>query len=331
MNQSHPDFELNTAQIQALESAVKLLKAGKLVAIPTETVYGLAANAFDEAAVRSIYDTKGRPSNNPLIVHIKHADELRAIGKNIPDMAWNLAARFWPGPLTMIVEKSDKISDLVSANYSTVAVRMPAHPLTLALLHSLDFPLVAPSANRSNHISPTKPEHVRDSLGTKTPFILDGGACQKGLESTIIGFENNGQDVVLYRQGALSEEELELFIGKPLIYRSEETKQSQSPGSSRKHYSPNTPLILVDDINQHLEKGHNRVGYLVLKNEWNFSPPNKVIALSPEKNLEEAASKLYDALHALDQSDLDLIVAQSMPNVGLGKSINDRLKRAAER
>ncbi len=316
-------------QLAALRHAAELLNSGKLVAIPTETVYGLAANAFDEDAVRAIFATKGRPSNNPLIVHIKALSDLHRVAQNIPELAFRLAEHFWPGPLTLILDKQAHISDTISAGYPTVAVRMPNHSLTLALLNRLDFPLVAPSANRSNHISPTQPEHVLNSLGEKAPFILDGGPCSQGLESTIVGFEKD--QVVLYRLGALSENELENFIGQPLLIKSTGTTQIHSPGSSKKHYSPKTPLVLVDRLNEPLPLTEKRIGYLVLQKKFTLDAPHLVIELSEKGDLSEAASRLYAALHEMDAMDLDVIYAEKMPEKGLGNSINDRLFRASIR
>lgn len=318
---------LDKEQLFYIDQAANLLRSGELVAIPTETVYGLAANAFNDKAVRKIYETKGRPSNNPLIVHIKSTDELDKVACEIPALARKIAHEFWPGPLTLILSKRDHISNLVTANHPTVAVRVPNHPLTLELLKRLDFPLVAPSANRSNHISPTRPEHVRNSLGKNTPFILEGGSCQEGLESTIIGFQ--GEDVVLHRQGTLALETLEKFIGKNLIIRSEEQNQTISPGTSKKHYAPKTLVILVDEEIRPEHYGNQKVGFLTLK-PLEFSHENHYnIALSDSGNLQEAASNLYNGLYTLDAMNLDCIVAELMPRFGLGLAMNDRLKRAA--
>jgi L-threonylcarbamoyladenylate synthase len=310
-----------------LAKAVRQLNSGALVAIPTETVYGLAANAYNDEAVKSIFRTKNRPANNPLILHLKNATELDSVAQNIPALAERLAKKFWPGPLTLILEKKEHISDLVSAGLNTIAVRVPNHKLTLKLLKKLDYPLVAPSANRSNHISPTTPEHVKNSLGVKTPFILDGGVCEEGLESTIIGFE--GDDVVLYRHGALPLEEIEKFIGKPLLSRTQVKEQSISPGTSKKHYSPNTAISVCSVPKRDFEKLFTRVGYLVLNKTFDVEAPHLIYELSPTGSLAEAASKLYAALHELDQMNLDLIVVQRFPDVGIGKAMNDRIARAA--
>lgn len=313
--------------INSVQKAAELLRSGELVAIPTETVYGLAANAWNEKAIRSIYETKGRPSNNPLIIHIKSQDSLNEIAREIPEIAQRLAAKFWPGPLTLILKKQPTISDTISANYDTVAVRVPNHPLTLELLNAVDFPLVAPSANRSNHISPTKPEHVMKSLGQNSPYILEGGSCEHGLESTIIGF--NGDDVILYRQGAIPQEVLESFIGIKIIDFAKQKSQINSPGTSEKHYSPKTKLILTKNIDEFPFNDSSKIGYLTFQRQMSVSGKNVSITLSETGDLEEAATNLYHALHQLDELNLDLIVAEKMPDYGLGNSINDRLMRAA--
>ena len=310
-----------------LAKAVRQLNAGALVVIPTETVYGLAANAYNDSAVQAIFRTKNRPANNPLILHIKNAEELHTVAQNIPDLAWDLAKKFWPGPLTLILEKQKHISDLVSAKHPTIAVRVPNHELTLKLLKKLDFPLVAPSANRSNHISPTSPAHVRNSLGVKAPFIIDGGPCAEGLESTIIGFD--GEEVVLYRHGALPLEEIESFIGKPVRLKEDNKTQGISPGSSKKHYSPNTAFSICSLPKRDFEQLFTRVGYLVFQKTFNVESPHVIHELSPRGSLSETAANLYDALHMMDDMQLDIIVAQRFPDVGIGKAINDRLSRAA--
>lgn len=319
--------ELSAQDLKAIDRATELLRQGELVVIPTETVYGLAANAYNDKAVQAIFETKGRPSNNPLIVHIKSIHDLEQIAQNIPSIAKELAAHFWPGPLTLILDKQPSISEIISAGYDTVAVRVPNHPLTLALLNRLDFPLVAPSANRSNHISPTKPEHVRNSLGAKTPYILDGGSCKKGLESTIVGF--HGEDVVLYRQGAIAQDVLENFLGKTLKNKAETTAQTQSPGSSKKHYSPKTPLVLLDRADHIQETAYKNIAYLVFQHTGELKTSHPIFELSKSGSLEEAAANLYAVLYQIDQLQIDLIVAVRMPDSGLGKSINDRLVRAA--
>ena len=310
-----------------LTIAKKNLEDGKVVAIPTETVYGLAANAFDENAVHKIFQIKGRPLFNPLIVHIKSIDYLDTIAKNIPEIALELAAHFWPGPLTLVLEKKSCIPDVVTATKNTVGVRVPSHPLILELLNNLNFPLAAPSANPFGYISPTTAQHVKDQLGGKISYILDGGNCEKGIESTIIGFEDSKP--ILYRVGAISKETIEAKIG--IIGEKTTSKATpEAPGMLSKHYSPKTKFIVTDNIKSEIDKNADKkIGLLLLKSNKNwFSQVQQI--LSETGNLTEAAQGLYAAMHELDNQNLDCIIAEKMPNTGLGLSINDRLFRAQE-
>jgi L-threonylcarbamoyladenylate synthase len=311
-----------------IDQAVRFLKEGKVVAIPTETVYGLAANAFDDSAVKQIFEIKNRPLFNPLIVHIKSILYLESVAKNIPEIAIKLANQFWPGPLTLVLEKTDAVSSIVTAGKSTVGVRVPSHPIALALLNQLDFPLAAPSANPFGYISPTTSNHVKMQLGAKVPFILDGGSCEKGIESTIVGFEMGKP--ILYRVGAISIEEIEKCIGK-LELKNTSFASPEAPGMLNKHYSPNTKFIVSDNISQHIiESKDANVGFLLFKNDFDFLPTEKFVELSNNKNLNEAARNLYAALHQLDNMNFDIIYAEKLPQTDLGITINDRLYRAQE-
>lgn len=315
-------------QPNAIEAAVTTLKNNEIIGLPTETVYGLAGNAYSEVAVQKIFALKKRPHFNPLIVHIKSAALLTSVAKNIPLVALQLADAFWPGPLTLVLEKQDHIPDIVTGGKNTVGVRVPNHPLALELMEQLDFPLAAPSANPFGSISPTTAKHVADYFKNELDIILDGGSCDKGIESTIVGFEN-GQ-AVLYRQGSTKVEDIEKITG-PLQLRMHANNESvMAPGMLSKHYAPSTTTILTDDIASEIEKhAGKRIGILQL------SPtplPSFIIALetlSQNENLEEAAKNLYAAMHRLDHQHLDLIVVQKMPAVGMGLAINDKLERAA--
>lgn len=310
-----------------IKTAKKLLKNGFVVAVPTETVYGLAANAFDATAVEKIFEIKGRPLFNPLIVHIKSIDYLQTITQNIPDVALKLASIFWPGPLTLVLEKKSCISDVVTASKNTVGVRVPSHPLILELLHELDFPLAAPSANPFGYISPTSSKHVRDQLGSKIPYILEGGICVNGIESTIIGFENNTP--VLYRVGAISKEIIEAQIG-PIAEKTTSKATPDAPGMLSKHYSPKTKFIVTDNVQSEIDKNSTKnIGLLLLQKNDLWSIFTQQI-LSEKGDLTQAAHQLYAAMHELDSKNLDCIIAQKMPDNGLGHSINDRLYRAQE-
>jgi len=310
-----------------IEQAAEFLKQEDVVAIPTETVYGLAGSAYSEKAIKKIFEVKNRPFYNPLIVHIKSIDDLAKIATNIPPLAYKLADAFWPGPLTMVLDKQDCISDLVTGGKSTVAVRLPGHPVTLELLNQLDFPLVAPSANPFNYLSPTSAHHVEEQLGDKIPYILDGGNCEKGVESTIIGFKNNTP--ILFRLGALSMEDIEEVAGELTVLNTSKNTPD-APGMLLKHYSPTTKFCLSDNIEQSIEQYRNkRIGLITFNSTLNSNSVFYQIALSNKNDLEEAASNLFSTLHNLDKMNLDVIIAERFPDNGLGKTINDRLQRAA--
>jgi len=308
-----------------IQKAIQLLTNEELVAIPTETVYGLAGNIFSEKAIKSIFSTKKRPFFNPLIVHIPSIDSLEGIVTHIPEKAKLLATAFWPGSMTLVLKKSTNIPDLITGGKDTVAVRVPNHPLTLELLKKLPFPLAAPSANPFGSISPTKPKHVERYFKNDISLVLDGGSCTNGIESTIIGFNN--EEPIIYRLGALAIEDIEAVIGKVPI----KNKKEQSPdatGMLARHYAPATKTFLVDDI-AHEVKKHlgKKIGVLPFKNSLNDASLTEII-LSEKGSMHEAASKLYDSLHELDHKKLDVIIAERFPDNGLGKSINDRLQRA---
>ena len=319
-----------------LSKAVELLNNEELVAIPTETVYGLAGNIFSEKAVKAIFETKERPFFNPLIVHIPNVEYLETIVEAIPEKAKLLAEAFWPGPITLVLKKKSIIPDLITGGKDTVAVRIPNHPTTLDLLSKLDFPLAAPSANPFNRISPTKPEHVENYFKDKIKMVLDGGSCKSGIESTIIGFENG--EPIIYRLGSTSIEAIEAVVGTIEIKnssaehgRSQKEVAPEAPGMLERHYAPKTKTILTTNIAEAIETYKDlKIGLLTYNDILNDDAIAYKIVLSEGKNLEEAASKLYDALHQLDQQQLDIIIAEQLPDYGLGKSINDRLQRATK-
>ncbi|MFN7674750.1 L-threonylcarbamoyladenylate synthase [Flavobacterium sp.] len=312
---------------EQIKKASKLLKAGNVVAIPTETVYGLAANVFDEKAVKKIFEIKGRPLFNPLIVHIKSIEDLQNVATNIPPKAWILANYFWPGPLTLVLPKKKTIPYVVTAGKETVGVRIPSHPVALALLEEVDFPLAAPSANPFGYISPTNAAHVQKQLGTKIPFILDGGNCEKGIESTIIGFEND--EPVLYRVGAISKEAIEKCVGR-IGSKTKAATTPEAPGMLSKHYSPKTPFMVSESIISDIEKYKNQgVGFVIFSNGIDETS-EKFIHLTKTESLDEAAQNLYAAMHQLDAQGFDFIIAEKFPETGIGISLNDRLFRAQE-
>jgi L-threonylcarbamoyladenylate synthase len=312
-----------------LKRAKELLERGELVAIPTETVYGLAANALNPKAIDKIYALKQRPKNNPLIVHLASIAQLESIADEIPEAAWKLAKAFWPGSLSLILKKKDSIPDEATAGNASVAVRVPNHPLTLDLLRQLDFPLVAPSANPYQAISPTTAAHVKKAFGKKLKLVLDGGECQGGLESTIIGFEE--EEPLLYRLGSISKEQIEAVVGKvTLRNKSQASGIAIAPGLHQKHYAPHTPTVFCESAEAYLKDVQDKkVGILVFSKLPTALYAQKVEVLSPSGSLEEAAKNLYAALHRLDEANLELIITEKFPDRGLGKTINDKLKRAS--
>jgi L-threonylcarbamoyladenylate synthase len=306
-----------------IKKARLLLESGELVAIPTETVYGLAANALNIAAVTKIFEVKQRPSFDPLIVHVPDMTTAGQYVEDIPDKALALAEKFWPGPLTIVLKKKQIIPDMVTAGLDTVGIRCPNHPMTSSLLKELSFPLSAPSANPFGYVSPTRPEHVDDQLGNSIPYILDGGACGIGIESTIVGFENNSP--IVYRIGGLSLEAINKTIGNVSV-QINSSSNPKAPGQLQSHYAPRLKVILgnLEDLLQRYP-AHDAG---VLSYTKDFNSPYQFI-LSPSGNLEEAAQNLFSALRAFDKMPIEIILAELVPDIGLGKAINDRLRRAA--
>ncbi len=309
-----------------LSYAIQLLKAEAVVAIPTETVYGLAGNALSPKAVSTIFEVKNRPSFDPLIVHTSHLERIAAFTAEMPEAAQRLARRFMPGPLTLLLAKSDIIPDIVTAGSPRVAVRIPAHPMAQELLTMLDFPLAAPSANPFGYISPTTARHVEDQLGDKVPYILDGGPCRVGLESTIVGFEE-GQAVV-YRKGGIAVEEIEAVVG-PVRVRPHSSSNPAAPGMLKSHYAPSAPVVL-GNIEKLLARYEGKqVGAITFQRPAPGIPAERQLTLSPTGNLAEAARNLFAGMRRLDALNLDVILAELLPEEGLGRAINDRLRRAA--
>ncbi len=310
-------------------TAKGFLDDGNLVAIPTETVYGLAANGTDTEALKKIFETKGRPINNPLILHFTSLESMAPYVCGIPEAVKLLARNFWPGPLTLLLPKSSEVPEVVTAGSARVAVRIPNHPLTLDLLQVLDYPLAAPSANPSGYISPTKPEHVQQQLGDKIPLILDGGPCKSGIESTILGWDETFQPVI-YRPGTITLEEIARVLNTtPRVNR--EAKVLLAPGMSSSHYAPQTPTITTKDVKSVIEQYEGKkVGLIAMKNSY---PEKHVVkkefVLSPNGSLSEIARKLYAAMYSLDTMDLDVIIIELAPDEGIGKAINDRLVRSS--
>lgn len=286
-----------------IERAAKLLRAGKLVAFPTETVYGLGANALDEAAVRRIFEAKGRPQSSPLIVHVASIGMARDLARVWPEQAELLAKRFWPGPLTIVVPKNPGVPDLVTAGLPSVGLRMPAHPVAQALLAAAQIPIAAPSANRFTELSPTRAEHVRPELAE---MILDGGPCAVGIESTVVSLV--GSTPKILRPGMVSQIQIEQLIGPVEV-----TAGAESPGQHPRHYSPKTPIILTNAL-----EGSPRAGRGI-RLDFTIMPSDAA----------EYAERLYSILHDLDREGYDWIAIEMPPDTPEWAGVRDRLTRAA--
>ena len=306
-----------------IEKAGALLASGELVAIPTETVYGLAGNAFDPGAVAKIFEVKNRPSFDPIIVHVSSVDRVGEFVESIPQIAMTLAKAFWPGPLTILLRRKKVIPDLVTAGLDTVGVRNPKHPITSALLERLSFPVAAPSANPFGYISPTTAQHVNEQLGDKIKYILDGGPCQVGIESTIVGFDD--EKVTVLRLGGIPVDAIEKVIGAVAIDTSS-VSRIVAPGQLASHYAPVRKVVL-GHLEKLLETYGNRAAVLSFNKQYPQARYNFI--LSPDGNLEQAAQNLFSSLREMDKLDVDLILAEEVPDHGLGRAINDRLRRAA--
>lgn len=316
--------------ILSVESAAEILADGGIVGMPTETVYGLAANAFSAKAVAKIFEAKKRPWFDPLIVHISSVEFLPQLVLDIPPAAHILAEAFWPGPLTLVLKKTENIPDLVTAGMPTVAIRVPSHAIAQELLKACAFPLAAPSANLFGRVSPTTSKDVLDQLEGRIDGCIEGGDCEVGVESTIVDL--TGPQARLLRPGGISREDIEALIG-PLAMNEtpmgENGEAMPAPGTCKRHYSPETPIQFAEDAEI---PDDSRVGLIA------FGPRKrrrqgfiKMVNLSETGDLHEAASHLYSALRQMDLCGLDYVVVERIPETGLGLAINDRLRRAAAR
>ncbi len=316
--------------VQAISRALALLRAGEVVALPTETVYGLAADALSPEAVVKIFETKERPRFDPLIVHLPEREWLprvATIGADATGVVEKLIETFWPGPLTILLPKTNLIPDIVTAGLATVAVRMSAHPVFSAVVRELDRPLAAPSANRFGRISPTSAANVFEELSERIALIVDGGAADHGVESTIVSIQKNC--LTILREGPITREQLAEFA--EVRRATEETARPETPGRLPSHYAPRTPLTIVDDISAVIVPQGQRYGALL----WSSAPFSERFSesrrLSMTSDLREAAANLFRELRELDHGGLDCIVAEATPESGLGAAIMDRLGRAAHR
>ena len=309
------------ATSENIDRAAALLRAGAVVAFPTETVYGLGANALDPIAVARIFEIKARPAFDPLIVHVRDEAMLARVARNVPETARALMRAFWPGPLTIVFQKHDDVPDLVTSGLPTVAVRMPSHPVARALLEAVNLPLAAPSANPFGSLSPTRAEHVERMLGEKIEMVLDGGATEVGIESTIVLLEPRP---TLLRPGAVPAEEIERVIGTLDRETSDEAKPL-APGRLPHHYSPRTPLRIVRGV----VPVEERRGAALLAFRRPSDGYDAVRLLSPSGDLTEAAAHLFEYLHELDAVGASRIDVEPVPLQGLGVAIMDRLQRAS--
>ena len=316
----------NTIISGDLNQAVQFLKQGDIIGIPTETVYGLAGNALNTEAVLSIFKAKGRPQFDPLIVHIHDLDQVEKYAYWGDDRLKKLAERFWPGPLTLLLQKKKMIPDLVTSGSELVAIRVPSNELTLDVLRKIDFPLAAPSANPFGYVSPTNAKHVQDQLGEKIDYILDGGECKVGLESTIVGVEED--KLCVYRLGGLSLEELEKVAGKVEL-RINNSSDPKAPGQLKSHYAPAKKLYFgeIDKLlKEHFGKKIALIGFGEMKESADIQ-----FNLSKDSDVDEAARNLFRILREADDSEAEIVIAGPVPEHGLGLAINDRLKRAGAR
>jgi len=327
---------LDAKDQQAIETAAQIIKDGGLVGMPTETVYGLAANALNGKAVAKIFAAKGRPMDNPLIVHISEFDQLYPLVKDVPDAAKKLAERFWPGPMTIILPKSDIIPDEVSAGLETVAVRFPSHPVARALIDAAGLPLAAPSANLSGHPSPTTAEHVMNDLNGKIEAVLDGGACGVGVESTVITLATNPPR--LLRPGGITLEQLRSVLGEveldeAVLNPLAKGVRAASPGMKYKHYSPKANVIIIDSDFDKYKKyvnNHNTTGTVALCYDGeDIDLVVPTVCYGGEEDFNEQARELFDALRKLDDMNAKTVYARCPEPKGVGLAVYNRLIRAA--
>ena len=310
----------------SIRQAAEIIKKGGLVAFPTETVYGLGADAFNPIAVARIFEVKRRPYFDPLIVHVSDPADLKKLVIKIPPDAKKLMERFWPGPLTVVLLKKDEVPDIVNAGLPTVAIRMPKHPMALSLIEQAHCPIAAPSANPFGYLSPTTVEHVRNQLGDQIDYILDGGPCEVGVESTIISF-SEGKSKLL-RPGGVPLEEIESVIGTVEVSTAEVDRPA-APGMLPRHYAPRTPIVLEWDQKDFNSQKGKKIGLLAFQEPMSSTKFHHVEILSKKGDMREAAANLFAAIRHLDTLNLDLILAEAIPEIGLGRAIMDRLRRAS--
>ncbi len=318
-------MNITKADNESIKQAAKIIKQGGLVAFPTETVYGLGADGLNSIAVAKIFEAKKRPAFNPLILHIADKSWLKKFSGIKNEKVDLLINKFWPGPLTLVLPKTEIVPDIVTSGNPTVAVRMPDHPVALQLIEASETPIAAPSANKFGHLSPTEASHVAKYLGDKVDMILDGGKCSVGVESTIIQLYEN--EIFLLRPGGLSKEEIEKEIGEIKIGVINQDRPN-APGQLPFHYSPQTPLKF---FNKKFLDEKKKTGMLFFKENNIDFPFAETQILSPNGDLREAAANLFSMLHELEKENLDLILVEPIEEKGLGRAIMDRLKKATNK
>ncbi|NLM74292.1 MAG: threonylcarbamoyl-AMP synthase [Clostridiaceae bacterium] len=334
-------FIIKADDEEGLDRAAAALRDGKLVAFPTETVYGLGANALDTNAVKSIYEAKGRPSDNPLIVHISHTRILEKLVLEVPEKAKKLMDFFWPGPLTLIMKRTDFVPDIITAGLDTVAIRMPDNALALKLIDKAGVPVAAPSANLSGHPSPTTAKHVEDDLKGRVEYIIDGGPCNVGVESTVL--DVTGEIPVILRPGGVTREMLEKIVGKvesDLVIKIEDGQKPRSPGMKYRHYSPRAEMYLVSgesdkvviEINELTEKSKEKglkVGVLSTEENMHRYIADIIISVGSVDTPEDIAANLFDSLRKFDENNVDIIYSETISEEGIGKAVMNRLMKAS--
>lgn len=330
--------EQNLQNKDEIKEAALWIKNGRIVAFPTETVYGLGANATSDVAVEKIFAAKGRPSDNPLIVHVASIQQVQQLATHIPEVAAKLMESFWPGPLTIVLQSSGKVSQYVTANLPTVAIRMPDHPVALALLQQAEVPVAAPSANRSGKPSPTQAIHVLQDLTGKIHGVIDAGPTGVGVESTVIDCTTDIPTIL--RPGGITKEDIERVIGRVNIDPSlnDEELTPKSPGQKYLHYAPNAPLILVSANEEEIrsllmeeKKKNQKIGVLTTdENVHVWDEADVIISCGTRKDLKTVAQNLYDSLRQFDEANVDMIFAETYPKEGIGQAIMNRLEKAAQ-
>ncbi len=334
-------FIIKADDKEGLNKAALALRNGTLVAFPTETVYGLGANALDPMAVKRIYEAKGRPSDNPLIIHISDIKIINKLVLEIPEIAKKLMNAFWPGPLTIIMKRTELVPDIITAGLDTVAIRMPQNPVALKLIEKSGIPVAAPSANLSGHPSPTTAQHVVDDLKGRVEYIIDGGPCNVGVESTVL--DVTGEIPVILRPGGVTREMLERIVGKveaDTVIEVKDGQKPRSPGMKYRHYSPKAEMFLVsgdnDKVIEHInsmtdknKKSGLKVGVLSTRENIDRYTADTVISVGSINSPADIAANLFDSLRKFDEKNVDIIYSETFSEAGIGKAVMNRLKKAS--